>query len=286
MMKFRHLILSIILLSITHVYAQSNVVPEVESVVAIDDSEEGDTIEFTESLLRKSEVSSALDSIRSKYPDEWSELSMEGKLSFEGLPVRPTVKIYMKRGESVVLSARAPIFGEVARVEMSEDSVTFINKHSRKYMSVNLQRYSRMCPGIMADIQDIFLGYVAYPGHGRLTEQLADMSDWIDAEDDVILLMPRAELQYPDMQYGFILDSQDYGVSDVVMELIKTEMIIEMSYIYGDSGWTLTFEAEKGNRPVGGELQLSYPDYAPAPLQFTKVGDKYQRTDLRGLLKF
>jgi len=286
MMKFKYLISLIILLSITNVYAQSNVITEGESVIDIDDCEEGDTIKFTESLLRESEVSSALDSICSNYPEDWSELSMEGKLSFEGLPVRPTVKIYMKRGESVILSARAPIFGEVARVEMSNDSVTFINKHSRKYMSVNLQRYSSMCPGMMADIQDILLGYVAYPGHGRLTEQLAEKSDWIDDEDDAVLLMPRAELQYPGMQYGFVLNPQDYGMSNVVMALIKNEMIIEMSYIYGDRGWTWAFEVEKGNRPVGGELQLSYPDYVPTPLQFTKVGDKYQRTDLRGLLKF
>lgn len=65
------------------------------------------------------DIKAAVDSISSGYDSEWLALSMQGKLSFTGLPIRPNVKIYMKRGESIIMSARAPIFGEVARVEIS-----------------------------------------------------------------------------------------------------------------------------------------------------------------------
>ena len=284
-MRLRFLIFAIIF-NVIPIFAQANYESESASVVVVEEYEDGDSISFTESFLARSEIECALDSMHRHYPQEWKELSMKGKLSFDGLPLQPTVKLYMERGVSVIVSARAPIIGEVARIEMSKDSITFINKHSRKFMSINLQLYSQKYPGIMSDIQDVLLGQVAFPGYGRLNKELADNSYWIDAQDDAILLMPGNELQYAGLQYGFVLSPLNYALTNAVLEFAKQQMILELSYIYGSQGWTLVMELEKGNHPLGGELQLSYPDYSPTPLQFTKVGDKYRRTDLKGLLKF
>lgn len=284
-MRLKLLILTIIF-NVIPIFAQAISESEGDSVIVVEEYEDGDSISFTESFLAKSQIECALDTIRCHYPQEWKELSMQGKLSFDGLPLRPTVKLYMERGVSVIVSARAPIVGEVARIEMSKDSITFINKHSRKFMSINLQRYSQIYPGIMSDIQDVLLGQIAFPGHGRLNKDLADKSYWIDAQDDAILLMPGTELQYAGLQYGFVLNPLNYALTNAVLEFAKDQMILELSYIYGSQGWTLMMEVEKGSYPLGGELQLSYPDYSPMPLQFTEIGDKYQRTDLKGLMKF
>ncbi len=84
-------------------------------------------------LMTAEEIAVATDSIIANYDADWTDLSMQGKLTFDGLPMSASVKIYMKRGESIILSARAPFIGEVARVEATPDSIVFINKHTNCY---------------------------------------------------------------------------------------------------------------------------------------------------------
>lgn len=233
------------------------------------------------------EVAVALDSIRSGYDNEWTELSMEGKLQFDGLPLRPTVKIYMKRGESVIMSARASIFGEVARIELNKDSLTIINKHSKTYNSQPLGAYLSRYPGAIADIQDILLGQVAFPGHGRITEELASLSAWLPVPaQEAALIYPGETLQFPGADYGFLMDPSDWHLQSFAIALQKAQAYIETGYLYGGSGWTLTLKITLREHPYQGALELSYPEYSPTPLEFTKVTDKYRKVDIRKLLKF
>lgn len=232
------------------------------------------------------EIAMAADSIISGYPEEWQELSMQGKLSFDGLPVRPTVKIYMKRAESVIMSARAPILGEVARVEICPDSVTFINKHTRTYNSQPIGAFLREYPGGIADIQDILLGRMAFPGHGHLTRDLAFRSQWISIPDRGTLVYPEESLQLPMSDYGFVTDSDDWRLTAFALSLPSASAFIETGYLYGDEGWTLQLKILLNEKPLNGEVQLSYPDYSPTPLQLTDAGSRYRKVDFKQLLKF
>lgn len=231
------------------------------------------------------DIKAAVDSISSGYDSEWLALSMQGKLSFTGLPIRTNVKIYMKRGESIIMSARAPIFGEVARVEISPDSVTCINKHSRSYCSYPL---GGMAPGLIADAQDILLGQVAVPGYGRMTDGIAARCEWLGLKDrEGIMMYPDSTLQMKGVDCAFIMDSQDWQLNSFVMLLTQAKSLIETAYSYGSEGWTLGLKFTMGDKPpMQGELQLSYPDYAPMPLTFTDAGAKYRKTDFKGLMKF
>lgn len=250
------------------------------------DTVASDTIVLDQNVIFEEKIAEAVKCISESYPKEWTELSMQGKLSFEGLPVRPTVKIYMKRGESILVSARAPILGEVARVEICNDSITIINKHTRKYWTQPLASYTKANPDIMSDIQDIFLGKVAFPGRGRLTPELAVMSNWLATSAGEVFLFPIDELQFVGSEFGFILDSEDYGMLSFVMMLLKSDVVMQTTYLYGEAGWTLGLNMEAKGNKIGGELQLSYPDYNPTPLGFTNAGERYNRTDIKGILKF
>lgn len=261
--------------------------------VVVDDFEiregntvENDTVVVDPDILAVDDITNAAGIIVENYPQEWSELSMQGKLSFEGLPVRPTVKIYMKRGESVIMSARAPIFGEVARVEMCNDSITIINKHTRRYWVQRLDLYTGSNPNVISDIQDIFLGNIAFPGHGRLSRDLALKSKWLATPDNEIYVFPPADMQFAGSEYGLVLDADDYTLLSFVMLLLKSNVGLQIAYLYGDAGWTLSIELEANNNNLGGEIQLSYPDYNPTPLEFTNAGERYSLTDIKGILKF
>lgn len=244
-----------------------------------------DSIADTAPIPLPDEYRNAVEAIQSDYPEEWTHLSMQGKLRFEGLPVAPTIKLYMERGRSVILSARAPIVGEVARVEICKDSITFLNKHTKRFLSQNLKPYSDSYPGLISDLQDILLGYVAVPGSGRMNADIASDGQWIPTEGDAIFFIPKPIPNFEDVQFGFLLDPDDFSLLTFALMIPKKESILDLNYLYGDEGWTLAMEMQLKDKHLGGELQLSYPDFNPSPLGFTNAVN-YKRTDLRGLLKF
>lgn len=237
-------------------------------------------------LMTVEEVALAADSIIASYDTDWTDLSMQGKLSFDGLPMSVSVKVYMKRGESIILSARAPFLGEVARVEVSQDSITLINKHTRTYnvqslTGLQVDRQSYLC-----DLQDVLLGQVAFPGNGRLTQGNAMLSQWLALPTAEALIYPGAELQTEGTEYGFVMDSEIWQLKSFVLMLRQTGVVIETKYDYFEKGWTLGLEISLPKKKMGGEVELSYPDYDGSPLEFTKIGGKYKKVDFKQLLKF
>ncbi len=237
-------------------------------------------------LMTVEEIAVATDTIIANYDAEWTDLSMQGKLSFDGLPMSVSVKLYMKRGEAVILSARAPFFGEVARVEICQDSIILINKHTRTYNVQPIAGLNVDAKAYLSDLQDILLGQVAFPGNGRLTPEIASASQWIDLPTDDALIYPSAALQVEGTEYGFVMDSLCWQLKSFVLMLRKTGVVIETKYLYGDKGWTLGIEISLPKKKLGGEAQLSYPDYNPTPLEFTNLGSKYKKVDFKELMKF
>lgn len=237
-------------------------------------------------LMSAEEIAIATDSIMSGYDADWQELSMQGKLSFDGLPVRPTIKIYMKRGESVIMSARASILGEVARVEINRDSITLINKHTKTYNVQPLGKYLKDYPGGISDIQDILLGQMAFPGQGRLTPELSARAQWISIPGQGTLIYPEPALQFPKSDYGFVADPDDWHLLAFALGLPESQAFLETGYLYGKEGWTLQLKITLRDKPLKGQLELTYPDYSPTPLSPTDAGARYRKVDLKQLLKF
>lgn len=237
-------------------------------------------------LLTVEEIGVATDSITGNYDSDWTDLSMQGKLSFDGLPMAVSVKIYMKRSEAIILSARAPFLGEVARVEVSRDSITLINKHTHTYNVQPLEGLGVDRAAYLTDLQDVLLGQVAFPGHGRLTPDNALLSQWISLPTGEALIYPGMELQTYGTEYGFVMDGTEWQLTSFVLMLLKTGTVIETKYLYGDKGWTLGMEISLPKKKMEGEVQLSYPEYGGAQLEFTRIGGKYRKVDFRQLMKF
>lgn len=257
-----------------------------EAPTIIDDVQVVEEPAAVSRVMNAVEVAVATDSIISAYDADWTDLSMQGKLSFDGLPMSVSVKVYMKRGESIILSARAPFLGEVARVEVNRDSITLINKHTRCYnvqpfSGLNVDRRAYLC-----DLQDLLLGQVAFPGYGRLTQDNAMLSQWMALPTSEALIYPGVDLQTEGTEYGFVMDSECWQLRSFVLMLQKTGVVIETKYLYGEKGWTLGLEISLPKKKMGGEVQLSYPDYEAAPLEFSNLGGKYRKVDFKQLMKF
>ncbi len=237
-------------------------------------------------LLTIDEIAVATDTIIANYDADWTDLTMQGKLSLDALPMSVSVKIYMKRGESIILSASAPFFGEVARVEANQDSITLINKHTRCYNVQPLDGLDVDRRAYLSDLQDVLLGQVAFPGHGRLTAENALSSQWIALPTSEVLLYPSASLQTAGTEYGFVIDSLTWQLRSFVLMLQQTGIVLETKYLYGEKGWTLGLEINLPKKKMSGEVQLSYPVYDGKPLEFTGLWSKYKKVDFKQLMKF
>lgn len=263
--------------------------PEPSDSVAICEQDIPDDMEDLQSsipLMAAEEIAVAVDTIIANYDADWKDLSMQGKLSFTGLPMKVSVKVYMKRGESVILSARAPIFGEVARVEICQDSIVFINKHSRTYNIQPLTGLAADPKAYMCDIQDLLLGQIAFPGHGRMTPALASDSQWIGVPGNDALIYPSERLQIQGLDYGFVMDSSCWQLRSFVMMIKNIGLVVETDYLYGNEGWTLGLKIDQKGKKMEGEATLSYPDYEAAPLEFTQLGSRYRKVGMKELMKF
>ena len=84
--------------------------------------------------LEGTERNEALLRILSSYSG-WSSVELNGRLDIPNLPmgIKPTVKIYMKNGESIMMSVRAPFMGEVGRAEIEGDTLVVVNKMRHTY---------------------------------------------------------------------------------------------------------------------------------------------------------
>lgn len=236
-------------------------------------------------LLAMEAIAVAADTVMANYDADWEQLSMQGRLQFDGLPMRLSVKVYMERGKSVLISARAPIFGEVARVEILGDSITLINKSSRTYHVISLAPVAAGMPGILADVQDLLLGQMAFPGYGRLNQQLARQARWIAMPDAKTIVFPDETLQPPGSQCGFVLD-EAMQLSAFAIALAQARLEVQTTYLYGEEGWTLGIDILMRGKEMQGSLELSYPDYSPTPLQPTALDKRYRKVDFSQLMKY
>ncbi len=77
----------------------------------------------------------------------------------------------MKRGESLMISVRVPLKGEVARLEADKDSVLVVNKLNNTYVRESLEQASKLADITLSDLQDVFIGRVFIAGKGTLTKK-------------------------------------------------------------------------------------------------------------------
>lgn len=135
---------------------------------------------------------------------EWNKAGWTGKLSTDMLPVSATMKVYMERGKLTMISLRAPLFGEVARIEVDADSILMVNKMKKRYYSKSLKEYSAVAPDLNEDLQALLLGRMFVIGSGELNKECASqVVVFPDNDSGTFMIVPEVPDYLPDVLYGF-----------------------------------------------------------------------------------
>lgn len=224
----------------------------------------------------------ALKHICSGYSD-WKSVGMSGKITSLNLIVKPSVKLYMKRGAELLISVRVPLKGEVARLEADRDSILVINKLNRTYISESLVTLQRLADVTLSDIQDLFLGRVFLAGRGTLSKTDARRVD-IYSENDGWLVVPTGQPDDSLVHYGFKTDS-DGRVILLMLTSLFDEATAQLDYSYSgkDTELRFTFDRDAVSRSL--TIEFNAPKWGDKGFDRIGIPSDYRQVSIRQFLK-
>lgn len=225
-----------------------------------------------------------VDSISSSYVD-WNTVSISGKLRMEGLPVSPSVKIYMERDSSVLISLRAPFMGEVGRAEIYSDTLLVVNKMKKTFVKEPLSDVLSHYPGTLSDVQNILLARPVIAGLGLLTPGIVENVQIYPESDGQYSLLPVADVALEEFNYGYLIDGMARPSALLVLPLAKPGIMVRLTYEYRSKGYDLSVVYQSPDKNKGGTLELDYPDWDGSPMQPIKLNDRYTQLNFPDFMK-
>lgn len=226
-------------------------------------------------LTSKSLVSDALE----RYTD-WKTAQINGKLKMKSLPVSPSLRIYMKKGEELEISASAILVGEVFRFRLDRDSIFIVNKLKKIYCRESAEKLRDAYPTVCEELQSILLGRMVVPGCGTLSENNIDKVA-ISIVNGMRKVSPDMSDLPVDIFFNYLLDNSGEVVkAEVLSESKKT--IVDIGYEHeGSGGVEIDVTAYLNRNPINVLISLEKPKWGATPLQPIKLGKGYERVGIK-----
>lgn len=234
--------------------------------------------------LASDERHAVVDSIISGWND-WNDVTLKGKLKMAGLPVTPSVKIFMQRDSSIFISIRAPFVGEVGRAEITDSTLLVVNKMKKTYIEESLEKVMSFYPGTIADLQNIFLGRVALPGLGTLSHEVEDSLDIYSEDDTTYSLVVNEEMAIPGVNYGYVFDNGFWPIALLVLPESNPDLSVTLTYEYFENGYDMAFLYRSDKKNVQATLEFDLPDWESKPFDRISLNSKYRKLELTDFLK-
>ena len=208
---------------------------------------------------------------------DWRTISYSGKLSGGGLPLKPSVKIYMEKGNLTIISLSAPIVGEVGRVEIDNENALIVNKYNNTYTIIPIAECDRFCPGGSSALQNLLLGRISLMGKGQLTA--ADSNDVVVYDAMIYdVVVPINDYQPCDYTYFYTLDPSTLLLSNFLIVSEENESNAgQCAYSYDKDGTTLSFNISLGGKFLEASLQLNKPDLNTKKIERIELSSKYKK---------
>ncbi len=217
--------------------------------------------------------------------DEWETMTISGKLKMAGLPLSPSVKIYMEKDSLLRISLRAPLMGEVGRAEIDSDSILVVNKMKKTYVKESLADAMSRYPLTLGDVQSVLLGRVALPGAGELTNDIREMVELFPEEGRQYSLVPAEAIELEEFNYGYLIDDSMRAAVLLVMPTQHPDTNVSVTYEYFDKGYDINVSYQSPTKIYGGSLQLDYPTEGGTEIDPIKINSKYTKLSFEQFVK-
>lgn len=212
--------------------------------------------------------------------EPWEVVSIEGKLKMQGLPLTPSLKIFMQRDSLVDISLRAAFMGEVGKLVLTTDSVKVINKMKKTYTVVNLQRpeteskeeteeeteentEKRKWYDVLGvkEVQELLLGHFFLAGVDIEESEPEDVMEVLYA-DEQLTVVPLGPALIEGVRYGYVVDESFRPMMLVILPEGDTETEVDVMYNFANlQGYTLQFLYKDAKRRMEMTMELKNPEY-------------------------
>lgn len=256
-----------------------------QHVVASDESNDATpNIENRVVALDRDASREAVDSISQQW-GEWEKLSISGKLRMSGLPVTPSIKIYMEKDSLILISLRAPFVGEVGRLEIADSCILVVNKMNGTYMQESLEKALTFYPGGVRDVQELLLGHIVIPGCGLLRAECLDMVQLYAPADSTIQIVASEKGQIPGFSYGYSYDTGDRTMALIVLSQDKPDVEVTLLKTLTEKGYNLDMNYLSPERGYNALIELNEPDIDAKGFDRITLGRKYKQVSPQQFLK-
>lgn len=268
-------------------FAQNDSIPMESSEIISDsivldsvtpDIPENTTVEtpVEEVVVEEAEVDLNTPSPEAPEPFYWDVASIDGKLKMKGLPLSPSLKIFMVKDALISISVRAPFVGEAVRITLTPDSVLAVNKMKKTYAKESIADFLRYYPGDLADVQDLLLARFFVPGFDVAESDLNELVD-IFYQDNQFNVVPKGEAVISGIDYGYIIDQAFNPLVLMVLPQARPDIQIAAFYRYNLTGYDLQLAYQEGEKAMDLTLELKNPVFSgemPAPIE---LNNKYKQ---------
>lgn len=234
-----------------------------------------DTVTF---IVEPEPADAVLALVTSGYAD-WESAEFNGKLIYDKLPIKPGVKIYMRRDSLLQISLRAPFLGEVGRLMINDRELLIVNKMKKKYCLESTENLKKIYPGLISDLQSLLLARAVVFGSGELS---ADNSKGVKVSSDNEngwMLIPEGMAGLIDMNYGYIVNAA--GRTQAFMAAIPGHDVdLQVKYSYPGKGERMDVEFSKKGKSTDLSLEFNSVKWGGTPMPAMRL-DRYERVGIK-----
>lgn len=239
-----------------------------------------------ESTLKKE----VLEVLVPKYA-AWNGVEINGKLKMSGLPLSPSLRIYMQQGSRISMSIRVPLLGEVGRIEIDGDSLVAVNKMKGTYVEASLTNALLEYPGLLSDVQSVLLGRVVVLQKGELNRDNANGLGFSSYEQPFPADgIKRWQLTYPakgeadDYRYTYIVNSRA-ETEELKVELLSKKTEISLDTEYNGESRNVAVAIKRDAKVNNFILALDSPNFNVSPMAPLRINPGWQRVSFSQFIK-
>lgn len=213
----------------------------------------------------------------------WNTVMLSAQLQMDGLPLSPSLKIFMEKGKSMSISVRAPFIGEAGRLEFANDTVVAVNKMKNVYTVADISQLMGGLEFTLSDLQDVFLARAFAIGDGTITEYDKSKHGLYHAPSENYFLPPMP--QSDSLLYGFTIDSEGM-VSDFLIHDFISGFELYCLYQHKKKSYNAVFEAQYADAQMQVILADITCQWEAQPLSPIKLTSKMREVSIQEFLRF
>lgn len=213
----------------------------------------------------------------------WNTVMLYAQLQMDGLPLSPSLKIFMEKDKSMSMSVRVPFVGEIGRLELKNDTVMAVNKMKNVYTVADISQLMGGIEFTLSNLQDVFLARAFAIGEGTITQYNKSKHGLYHAPSENYFFPPLPQSE--SLLYGFTLDREGV-VNDFLIHDFTSGFDFYCLYQQDKKSYNAVFEIQYEDTQMQVIFDGITCEWEAQPLSPLKLTSKMREVSVQEFLRF